>query len=108
MDSCIYILLYSTEIPISINVSINATGYTWVVLNWTFPENTSSNIKHLEVITINANGTGSIEPVDLKRSNKNITNLDPEKVYDFSIMVVSDVNGTIGRSLPSYHVKIGK
>lgn len=105
---CIHYALYSTEIPMSINVSINATGHTWVVLNWTFPENISSNIKHMEVITVNFNGTGSIEPVDHKRSIKNITDLDPYETYDFSIMVVSDVNGTIGRSLPSYCVRKGK
>ena len=103
-----YAMLYSTETPMSINVSINATGYTWVVLNWTFPGNISSNIKRLEITTVSINGTGTIIPVDCRRSNKNITNLDLDTAYDFSIMVVSDVNGTTGRSLPSYHVKIGK
>ena len=98
----------STEIPMSINVSINAMGHTWVVLNWKFPESISSNIKHLEITTVNYKGSGSIVPVDHKRSTINITDLDPDKAYDFSIMVVSDVNGTIGRSLPSSRVRKGK
>ena len=96
------------ETPMPVNVSVKATGHTWVVLNWTFLENIS-NIKRLEVTTVGFNGTGSIftVPVDLNRLI-NITNLDPEKAYDFTIMVVSDVKGIVGRSLPSYHVKTGE
>lgn len=104
----IYALVYSTEIPVSVNVSIYAAGLTWAALNWTFPENISSNIKWLEITTVSFNGTGTIIPVDHERLNKNITNLDPDAAYDFSVMIVSDVNGTIGRSLPSHYVKTSK
>jgi hypothetical protein len=96
--------MYFAEVPMSVNVSINATGCTWVALDLLFLENISSNVKRLEVTKVSVNGTGSIVPVDLK-TLINITLLD---AYDFTIMVVSDVNGIIGRSLPSYHVKIGK
>ena len=100
--------MFFSETHTSINVSITNTGQTWVMPNWTIPVNFPPNILHYEVTKIlNFDGTGNIMPVGQTKSF-NITNLEPGKAYDFTVVVATEGGGVIGRSVPSDPVKFGK
>ena len=67
-----------------------------------------SDILHYEIIQIlHSNETGRIWPV-CNNTWFNITDLHPEKTYDFSVTAVSERGGIILRSLPSDFITFGK
>lgn len=93
-----------------VNVTIVEAGYTWVFLKWTTSTNGCSRILHYEITKFlncyDINGTGVVVPA--YHNEFNITNLEPDKAYDFTVTVVSLCGDVVRRSVPSDFVKFGK
>ena len=88
-------------------MSVVEIGGTWILLNWTAPCK-HCDIVHFEVTKIiSFNGSCSVFPVSNKLSF-NITDLDPDLAYDFTVNAVVRGGGIIARSTFSNTVKSGK
>ena len=88
-------------------MSVVEDGGTWILLNWTNPCE-DCDILHFEVVKIiTINGSCSILPVG-KNLSVNVTDLDPDLLYDFTVNAVLSDGGVIARSTFSNVVQSGK
>ena len=84
---------------------ISGIGSSWAYLQWENPPDSAelrSFFSHYEISVISSrNGSGYVFPVVHRDTSFNITGLQHETLYEFSITAVSETCGFLARSLSS-------
>ena len=87
---------------------ISQIGSSWAYLQWESPSDlakSSSVFSHYEIAVIDSrNGSGYVfpfNPMCINMSSFNITDLQHETLYEFSVTTVAETCGILARSLSS-------
>ncbi len=90
------------------NLLISAIGSSWAYIQWESPSDSadlSSVFSHYEISVIDSrSGNGYVfpfSPVHINTSFLNVTGLQYETLYEFSVTAVSETCGILARSLSS-------
>lgn len=87
---------------------ISGIGSSWAYLQWESPSDSAESnsvFSHYEITVIDSrNGSGYVFPLSPVHKNisfSNITGLQHETLYEFSVTAVSETCGILARSLSS-------
>ena len=93
------------------NLRVSDIGSTWAYLQWDSPSDTAESaslFSRYEISVINSrNGTGYIlpfSPMTINMSSFNVSGLQHETLYEFSVITVSETCDVFARSLLSSSV----
>lgn len=99
----VYIIVFLFIAPPSppCNLSVSDSGLSWASLQWKNPQNLMVNTG-FEVTVFHNNGRDSkIVQISEGLNSYNVTGLESNGSYDFTVVAFSRAGSVIGRSLPS-------